>query len=135
MDSKKYGSPPPEFDLYKIKVGNVVQENYFSNYDTLGDLVKRYNNLVTFQKALELCVDETVVKLRDAFAHGRVLGKQPALPLQLYKFGKPTKSHQVRVEHVANLTESELAGYIRRLFEQIKKVEEACKRFCPSALG
>jgi len=133
VDARRYGSPPPEVGLDKIKVGDVVPENYFTNYDSLRDLVKKYNNLVTSQKAPGFCVDETVVKLRDALAHGRVLGQQPAPPLQLYKFGKP-KSHQVTVEYVADLTETELAGYIRRLFEQLKKVGEACKRFCPKAI-
>lgn len=135
FDSKRYGSPPPEVSLDKIRVGDVVPENYFVNYDSLGDLVRKYNDLVTSQKAPELRVDETTVKLRDAFAHGRVLGLAPTPPFHLYKFGRPSRSRQVTVEHVTALTESELAGYIRHLFEQIKKVEEACKRFCPRALG
>ncbi|OIP87722.1 MAG: hypothetical protein AUK24_09050 [Syntrophaceae bacterium CG2_30_49_12] len=135
VDSKRYGFPPPEVNLDKIRVGDVVPESYFVNYDSLKDLVKKYNSLVTSQNAPDLCVDETIVNLRDAFAHGRVLSPAPTPPFQLYKFGRPTKSRQVLVEYVTSLTERELAGYIRRLFQQIKKVEEACKQFCPSALG
>lgn len=135
VDLKRYGSPPPEVSLDNIQVDNFVQENYFVNYDSLGDLVKKYNDIVASRGMSELRVDESTIKLRDAFAHGRVLGSQPSPPLTLYKFGKPSGEHQVKVERITNLTEKELAGYIRRLFDQIKKVEEACKRFCPKALG
>lgn len=134
VDSKRYGSPPPIVEPGKIKKGDVVPENYFTNWDTLGELVKKYNSLVTSQKAPELCVDETVVMLRDALAHGRVLGRQPTPPHQLYKFGKP-KNGQVTVEDVADLTESELAMYNSRVSEQIAQVIEACERFCPSVFG
>ncbi len=135
VEFNRYGSPPPEVDLDKIEVGDVVPENYFSNYDSLGDLIKKYNSLVSSQKVLELCVDETIVKLRDAFAHGRVLSQQPELALQLYKFEKPSRKHQVRVEQIANLTESELKRYIHYSLEQINKVEKACKKFCPRVLS
>ena len=135
VDLKRYNSPPPEVNLDKIKVGDVVSENYFTNWDTLGELVEKYNNLVTTQKTPELRVDERVVNLRDALAHGRVLGQDPAPPLRLYKFGKPTKGHRVTVEYVADLPKDELASHIHRLFQQAKKVKRACERFCPSALG
>ncbi len=135
VEFNRYGVPAPEVDLNKIEVGDIVPENYFSNYDSLGDLIKEYNNLLSSRKELELCVDETIVRLRDALAHGRVLGQQPEPPQQLYKFEKPSRSHQVRVEQIANLTESELKRYIHHSFEQIKKVEKACKKFCPRVLS
>ncbi len=135
VELNRYGATPPEVSLDNIKAGNVLPENYLTNWDSLGDLVKKYNDSVTYRGVLELCVDEIVVKLRDTFAHGRVLGKQPEPPFQIYKFEKPTGTHEVRVEYVANLTEKELAVYIHHVREQIEKVEKACKLYCPEIIG
>ncbi|MBI4216365.1 MAG: hypothetical protein HY687_03105 [Chloroflexi bacterium] len=133
MDKSRYGTPPPEVHLDKIKVGDVVHEIYFTNYDSLGDLVNKYNTVIS-QKAQALCVDGVVVKLRDALAHGRVLSRQPGPPFQLYKFQKPSNG-QVVVEDVADLNENELNRYIHLTFKEAKKVEAACRRFCPNAFG
>ncbi len=135
VELKRYGSPPPEVSLDKIKVGDFIQENYFVNYDSLGDLVNKYNDIITSRGSSELSVDETTVKLRDAFAHGRVLGSQPSPPFKLYKFGRPSRKCRVKVQRIANLTEKELAEYIRHVLNQIKKVEEACKLYCPEIIG
>jgi len=135
VDLERYGSLPPEVSLDDIQVGNFVQENYFVNYDSLGDLVKKYNDIVTSRGMSELRVDESTIKLRDAFAHGRVLGSQPSPPFTLYKFGKPSRKCRVKVQRIANLTEKELAEYIRHVLNQIKKVEEACKLYCPEVIG
>jgi hypothetical protein len=42
-------------------------------------------------QALELSnrVDESLVKLRDALAHGRVLADVPEGPFRIFKFSKP----------------------------------------------
>ena len=135
VDLERYGSPPPEVSLDNIQVGNFVQENYFVNYDSLGGLVKKYNDIVTSRGMSELRVDESTIKLRDAFAHGRVLGSQPSPPFTLYKFGKPSGEHQVKVERITNLSKEELAEHIRHLLGQINGVEKACKKFCPDIIG
>ena len=135
VELKRYGSPPPEVSLDKIKVGDFIQENYFVNYDSLGDLVNKYNDIITSRRSSELSVDETTVKLRDAFAHGRILGSQPSPPFKLYKFGRPSRKCRVKVQRIANLTEKELAEYIRHVLNQIKKIEEACKLYCPEIIG
>ena len=135
VELKRYGSPPPEVSLDKIKVGDFIQENYFVNYDSLGDLVNKYNDIITSRGSSELSVDESTIKLRDAFAHGRVLGLQPSPPFTLYKFGKPSREHKVKVENITNLSKEKLAEYIRHVLNQIKKVEEACKLYCPEIIG
>lgn len=133
-DKKRYRSPPPEVDPDKIKVAADVAENYFTNYDSLGDLIKRYNGLVAGLKAPELRIDETLVRLRDALAHGRVLGSKPEPPLRLYKFGKPT-NNQVPVIDIIDLTDARLKKEISRVFGESMKVKKACEHFCPSAVG
>ncbi len=135
VDMERYGSPPPKVSLDNIQVGDLIQENYFVNYDPLGSLVKKYNDIVTSRGTVELCVDEITIKLRDAFAHGRVLGLQPSPPFTLYKFGKPSREQKVKVENITNLSKEELAEYIRHVLSQIEKVENACKKFCPDVIG
>ena len=134
VDKKRYGTSPPEVALNKINVGVAVPENYFTNYDSLGDLIQKYNNLVAKLGEQELRIDETIVTLRDAIAHGRVLGLKPEPPFQLYKFGKPTKK-QVPVIDIIDLTDARLKKEIGCVFEELMKVKKACERFCPSAVG
>jgi len=109
VDWDKYGSPPPEVSLAKSKAGDVIPENYLTNWDSLRDLMKKYNDLVASCGSPELCGDETTVKLRDAFAHGRVLGVQAESPFRLYKFRKPTRQHRVTVERITNLSKEVLS--------------------------
>lgn len=135
VDLERYGSPPPKVSLDNIEVDEFVQESYFVNYDSLGDLVKKYNDIVTSREMSELRVDENIIKLRDAFAHGRVLGSQPSPPFTLYKFGKPSGEHQVKVERITNLSKENLAEHIRHLLGQVNGVEKACKTFCPDIIG
>ncbi len=135
VDSDRYGSPPPEVSLDNIQEDNFIQENYFVNYDSLGELVNKYNDIITSRGSSGLSVDETTVKLRDALAHGRVLGSQPSPPFKLYKFGRPSRKCRVKVQRIANLTEKELAGYILHVRAQIEKLEEACKLYCPEIIG
>jgi len=52
-DPRRYGASPPEAGpsgtgLQSLVVGGVVPENYITNYDSLGDLVTRYNNMLQF---------------------------------------------------------------------------------------
>jgi len=57
-------------------------------YDTLAQVMKKVNSEL---QALELSnrVDESLVKLRDALAHGRVLADVPEGPFRIFKFSKP----------------------------------------------
>ena len=71
-DKARYGNPPPEIDLDKLKVGQTVPENYFSNYDSLGTLVDSFNAAVVDLGGKELSVDRGLVEFRDALDHGRV---------------------------------------------------------------
>ena len=134
VDKERYGSPPPEVGLNKINVGLEVPENYFTNYDSLRDVISKYNNFISKLRQPELRVDETLVALRDAIAHGRVVGLKPEPPLQLYKFGKPANS-QVPVIDTIDLTDAKLKRDIRRVFGELMKVKKACEHFCPNALG
>lgn len=134
VDKKRYSSSPSEMDLNKINIGVKVPENYFTNYDTLGELIKKYNELLAELGEPKLSIDGTLVRLRDALAHGRVLGSKPEPPYRLYKFGKPTKK-QVPIIDVIDLTEARLRKEIGHVFEELTKAKKACEHFCPTVVG
>jgi hypothetical protein len=65
-----------------------LPETYITNYMTLGELTKKYNEGLTPSEQIH-CVDLEVVTIRDAFAHGRIFSKSESFPIELYKFAKP----------------------------------------------
>ena len=74
---------------YDLKVNDKVTEDSFTNYDTLGQLIRKYNFLIS---AIDetFCISDEVVSLRDVIAHGRVfsMNPNPLHPSLLLKFGK-----------------------------------------------
>ena len=66
-----------------------VPNNHLTNYDSLGNLVSIYNKGLLETEVDTFGVDASVVKTRDAIAHGRLLGHAECFPLTLYKFGRP----------------------------------------------
>lgn len=105
-------------------VGDTVPEDPFTNYDSLGQLIGKYNAQVADP---ELSVSEDVVEIRDALAHGRISGWSPAFPLQLLRFSRP-QSGTVKITQLVTLTEEWFAEQRRHVFAQAKKVETAQKR-------
>jgi len=62
-----------------------ASENYLTNYRSLGSLIDEYNRLLLASE-VEFRVDRSVVDVRDAFAHGRLLSVGDVYPATLYKF-------------------------------------------------
>jgi len=130
VDKKRYGTSPPQVGLNEINVGAKVVENYFTNYDSLVKLIKSYNNLIEKLGKKELIIDEKPVLLRDALAHGRVIGQRPKPPPRLYKFGKPTESG-VPVIDIIDFTDAWLQENRGCVHEAFMKVKQACDSFSP----
>jgi hypothetical protein len=119
---------PQHSSLDKLKVGDCVPVNAFTNYDTLGQLIAKYNTRVN-RAANDLCIDAELVDVRDAIAHGRVSAPDIAEPLHLLKFSKPEPGiNSVRVTHSIFLTAAWLSSQIKRVGEAILKVQEANER-------
>ena len=80
----------------------------------------KYNNNPKISSA-GFTIDETIVDVRDAMAHGRVFGNTPEPPMTLLKFSKPfgkTPNKQVKVKFSVLLT--------REWFkEQLPRVQRA----------
>ncbi len=94
------GSAKAQVGLHELKVGQNVAVNAFTNYDSLGTLVKKFNARLP-RRNQDLCVNESIVHLRDALAHGRVWALQSRPPLQLVKFAQPTDG-QATVTHAVS---------------------------------
>ncbi len=109
--------------LRELKIGQSVSENHFTNYNSLRTLIVKYNEQVsTF--ASELIVDDDIVNLRDALAHGRVFSFEPSSPSILLKFSKP-KNGNTEVEFMAIMTRDWFDEQIKWTQNELKKVVEA----------
>jgi hypothetical protein len=73
----------------------MVPLSHLTNFDTLGQLIQKYNAcLLPNERQYE--VDPEIVGIRDAIAHGRAVGIQGVFTL--YKFGRPNHVGMVPVE-------------------------------------
>lgn len=66
-----------------------VPLTHLTNYDTLGRLIRKFNKALNEDERKQFSVDEAVVNVRDAIAHGRIVGAYPNPPYMIYKFGSP----------------------------------------------
>ena len=108
-------------DLDNIKAGDMVQENAFTNYDTLKELIVKYNKS---NRSDDYKIDDSLVKVRDALAHGRLSAKDFEMnPIRLLKFAKPTKTGKVRVELDNDLTKEWFKENINLFRDAIMKVK------------
>jgi hypothetical protein len=89
----------------------------------LGELIRRYNAAISDVDS-SLAVDRTVVDLRDALAHGRLLAATPRRPVRLFRFSKP-ESGQVEVLLAVDLTDKWFSRQRRRLYLELQKVSKA----------
>lgn len=120
------GDPPHQplaagADLYDLRVGDAAPENALTSYDSLGQLVDRYNRVVNDP---QLALDRSVVELRDALAHGRVSAPLEATNLSLLKFERP-KAGRARVVYCQELTPQWLSDQVKRTVGELRKVAKA----------
>lgn len=134
VETRRYERTGTSVDLDRLSAGDYVAEDYFTNYDTLGKLIGTYNSLAPSPLPERLRVDETIVDIRDALAHGRVLGQGPSPPMTLYKFSKP-RSGRVKVADVIDLTEATLDQMRGKAVDGLYRVHAACSLLCPEILG
>lgn len=102
-----------------------MKDTYITNYKSLGQLIDQYNKKLTSAE-LALSVDEAVVKIRDAIAHGRLMSTSESFPLTLYKFGKPV-SGDVPLEAIEILTKDWLKLNCYKILQQVNNVLSCSK--------
>jgi hypothetical protein len=89
------------------KMGDKVAcRNYLTNFVSLGDLIKDYHRCLEDHEKQHR-IDESVVLIRDALAHGRlfVRGSDPKPPFELWKFGRVNGNGKMPVEFSEILTQ------------------------------
>jgi len=121
--NKKGPLPKSETDMHNMIIGDVVSENAFTNYDSLSQLINKYNCHPKIKTA-GLSIDETLVDIRDAIAHGRVSSEKPLSNLALLKFDRP-KNGKVEVVFNAKMTEEWFKEQIKRAYEAVIRASEA----------
>jgi hypothetical protein len=94
---------PSGTDIYSFPVGAELPENNFTNYDSLTQLLNKFN--AEMQLRGEQLIDDDLVILRDALAHGRVSAAVENENLRLLKFDKPIQG-KVRVAFNEVMTEA-----------------------------
>jgi hypothetical protein len=109
-----------EIDLMDLTVGEWVSENYFTNYNTLNQLIKKFNSELR-SRGLTERVDDSIVELRDAIAHGRVLALNPEGPYRMVKFSQ-SKDNKVQVVRSLDITKDWLSEQVSKTNSEIRKV-------------
>ena len=104
--------------------GEEVPVNAFTNFDTLGQLITKFNALVAARDQ-SFAVEEAVVAVRDLLAHGRIAAdSEDEAQLTILKFDKP-KDGTVRVTDCAIMTDRWFDERIDLVRAQIEKVARA----------
>jgi hypothetical protein len=92
-----------EQDIQFPNIGDEeAAENYLTRWVGLDKLAKNYNGALTAEEAKFKVQREEVVRIRDAFAHGRLL-TSAQIPARLWKFSQ-ARQGKVRVEFSEELT-------------------------------
>jgi hypothetical protein len=111
---------PKGFKLEATSVGSGVPHNALTSYDSLKQLIKLYNVYVPAQ----LKLDESLVNLRDAIAHGRVSAPAKDAPLKLMKFSDPRRG-PITVVISEELSPEWFGEQVKRTHAAILKVAQA----------
>lgn len=93
LETTQHAHAETEFE--RIAVGASLAENELTDYASLGELIQRFNTRMTAKGAK--AVNVALVSVRDAIAHGRVIGTASGFPLRLLKFSKPKAGHATLV--------------------------------------
>jgi len=97
-----------------------LPETYVTNFMSLDELVSEYNAGLYPAEQVH-SVDTEAIKIRDAFAHGRIYSLTVGFPIELYKFAKP-KDGKAAVEFAESLTADWLKQKNELIRAQMDKV-------------
>jgi len=100
-DARPIGIPYGQ-DVYATLIGEEIAESELSSYDSLGELIKKYNQIAEERGLTK--VDPTLVDVRDALAHGRISAPIEGAHMRLIKYSRP-KNGRVTVTFNAVLSE------------------------------
>lgn len=105
-----------------------LPETFVTSFMSLDELIKEYNATLSSTEQIH-CVDAQMIKIRDAFAHGRIYSNNESFPIALYKFSKP-KDGKAAVEYAETLTTDWLKQKGDFIHAQTDKVV-TCRKYKP----
>jgi hypothetical protein len=111
-------------DIYSFPVGTELPESELTSYDSLWELIKKFNG--EMNKRSLSGIDPRLVEVRDALAHGRVSAASVDDDLRLLKFSRPANG-RVRVVFNERLIEPWFASQKKRVYEAIQFVAKNTK--------
>ncbi|MBN4071972.1 hypothetical protein JYT83_00990 [bacterium AH-315-F18] len=115
----------PTIHYENMNVGDVVTLDAFTNYDSLGQLIDKYNDHVATIEP-KYIISGDVVDIRDALAHGRIAAATPTSDLLLLKFSRPKKGDTtVTVTHAQRVSKAWLATKIKETHDTLMNVVQA----------
>jgi len=114
-----------EIQLAAVPSGTVA-ETHLTSFDSLGDLIKEYNDCLSPSEQ-GYRVDPQAVKIRDAIAHGRLTSTAKEFPLTLVKFGFRNSTRMIPVEFVQVISEQWLEDTRKLIKQQIDNVQNCAK--------
>ena len=103
-----------------------VSETHLTNYDSLGVLIKKYNDIAS-SKYPHLILDSSVVEIRDALAHGRTLSTASDPPVRIFKFDRPQNS-VVNIVYDQAMDEQWYNQSRKLIVEQIGKLQNCARQ-------
>ena len=128
VQNPKAASRYAPYDFTNLTVGAWVPLDFLTSYDGLKELIQKVNSTLE-ARGLSERIDESIVQLRDAIAHGRVLGNEAEGPFHIFKFSKPNKSKtQVKVGLSVEMTPEWLAAQVRRTYDETLKIMNAARQ-------
>jgi hypothetical protein len=116
---------PHGTDWYTFGVGTEVPLDEFTNWDTLGQLIEKFN-MEMLRRGDPGLDKDALVTVRDALAHGRVSSASPEGDMRLLKFDKPGRGNRVvRVTFNQAMTREWFRDQTRAVGQAIRRVYEA----------
>jgi hypothetical protein len=94
---------------------------YLTRFANLSKLISEYHAALSETEKKKYGVDTSVVAIRNAFAHGRLLTSKE-IPARLWKFGSHKLGHVVDIEFCEELTDEWLKKTTLLVDQQRQKV-------------
>lgn len=112
---------PNGTDIYTLPLGTELPESEITSYDSLGELIEKFNGIARQKGFLE--IDKRIVEIRDAFAHGRVSSPTISDHLRLIKFSKP-QNGKIKITFNEELNEKWFKKNIKLVYDAIILVDK-----------
>lgn len=112
---------PKTFRLANVNVGGELEESWLCRWAYLSEAVKAFNALQLSGDRPQ--IDSEIVDLRNAPAHGSILGEDSGKPMALIRFSRATQGKcRVAEKHV--MTIEWLKSQTQQVFEAVRIVHD-----------